>query len=87
MGVAADGGPHLNIYYAAVAGAITVREVGPERLRGTFALTLVDVYATNADTIRIENGVIDVPYIDELIPSASLRCLLSLAGVNVTCVE
>jgi hypothetical protein len=69
-------------YFHVSEGSLTVTEIGPTRLKGTFRLTLEATDEEPDNRIEIENGTIDVPYIESQVTDGALQCLLSLVGVG-----
>jgi hypothetical protein len=64
------------------AGSVTVTQVGPDRLRGTFAITLEAQDGLPDASLTVENGTIDVPYVGDEVTDGALVCLLSLIGIG-----
>ena len=69
-------------FFHVIAGSLTVTEIGPSRVKGNFRLTLEATDNKPDDRIVIENGTVDVPYIDSQVTDGALQCLLSLVGVG-----
>jgi hypothetical protein len=59
--------------YAVTSGDVILSAVGPSRLEGTFALTLVELAAMSRMLV-VEDGRIDVPLVEGVF-NASFRCL------------
>jgi hypothetical protein len=69
-------------YFHVISGSLTVTEIGPARLKGTFRLTLEANDDEPDDRIEIENGTIHVPFIESQVTDGALQCLLSLVGIG-----
>ena len=68
-------------YFHLASGTLTVTQVGPARLRATFNAVFRASDGKPNDTLTVENGSIDVPYVSDQVTDGSLQCLLSLVGV------
>jgi len=68
-------------YFHLASGTLTVTQVGPGRLRATFSAVFHATDGKPNDTLTVENGSIDVPYVSDQVTDGSLQCLLSLVGV------
>jgi hypothetical protein len=68
-------------YFHLTSGTLTVTQIGPDRLRGTFSAVFRAADGGPDGTLTVENGNIDVPYVTDEVTDGSLQCLLSLVGV------
>ena len=68
-------------FFNVVSGSVTWTQIGPDRLRGTFTLSLRAGDDRPDGLMEITNGVIDVPYVADPNASGALGCLLKVAGV------
>lgn len=64
------------------AGSVTVTQVGPDRLRGTFSVTFEAQDGLPDPSFTVEDGTIDVPWVDDEVTDGALGCLLSLVGIG-----
>lgn len=63
-------------------GSVAVTQVGPDRLRATFAVTLEAQDGLPDATLTVDNGTIDVPWVADDVTDGALVCLLSLVGIG-----
>jgi hypothetical protein len=68
-------------HFEVTAGSFTVTQIGPDRLTGSFQLTLT-ASDESGETLVIEEGTVDVPYSASEVTDGSLACLLSLVGLG-----
>jgi hypothetical protein len=59
-------------WFEVVQGRVTLDEVSGTRVRGSFALRLVDTSAN--DTIEVTDGVIDIPFSSDPVLSHGINC-------------
>lgn len=69
-------------FFQVTDGSLTVTQIGPDRVKGMFQLTLEASDGLPDSRIVVENGTIDVPFVDSQVTDGSLQCLLSLVGVG-----
>jgi hypothetical protein len=69
-------------YYHLVSGTLSVSSVGPDRLRATF--TAVFRSDEPAETLTIEAGSIDVPYVSGQDVVPLLQCLIGSGAAHCT---
>jgi hypothetical protein len=70
-------------WYAIKEGSLTVTQIGPDRLKGTFDAIL---RTEDGEEITVEDGTIDVPYSASQVTDGALRCLIGLAqGSSENC--
>ena len=62
-------------FYNVTAGTLQIAQVGPDRLKGTFSITLTEI-AGRDGPIVVTNGTIDVPYSNTLLTAATMSCLM-----------
>jgi hypothetical protein len=68
---------HFNV----TSGTFTVTQLGPDRVSGSFRLTLTATDGSG-ETLVVEDGTVDVPYSGSEVTDGSLACLLRLVGVG-----
>jgi hypothetical protein len=80
-GVTIESTAAFDRYYSVVSGSLMLTQIGPDRMRGTFDLKLADG-SSPGDTLVVDAGVVDVPYVSDEVTNGALRCLLSLVGIG-----
>lgn len=80
-----DGGIQVDGRLALTTGDVTLDEVGPERLTGSFAGLLERTDGSGTDAIEIEDGRIDVDYRTDPLMGESLTCLIQLMVDGTSC--
>jgi hypothetical protein len=68
-------------HYSVTEGIFVVTQIGPDRVTGSFQLTL-SASDGSGDTLVVDEGTVDVPYSASEVTDGSLACLLSLVGVG-----
>jgi hypothetical protein len=77
------GSDHATVerWFAIVSGSLRLNQIGPERVRGTFDVTLES--QDGQSTMSVKNGTFDVRYHSRPVTDGALACLLSLTGAGV----
>ena len=81
VGIAGANTTEFQRYFDVTSGNVTWTQIGPDRLRGTFTLSLRASDDQPNGTMQISSGTIDVPYIADPNANGALECLLQVAGV------
>jgi hypothetical protein len=80
-GIAGTSTTQFDRFFNVTSGSVTWTQIGPDRLKGTFTLSLRALDGRPNAAMEITNGVIDVPYVADPNASGELGCLLKVAGV------
>lgn len=75
----------VQAWYEMSEGSVTLTEAGPDRVRGTFTATFTNQIGHG--TLTVEDGVIDVPFSQDISVANGLACLVEnlQAGTNEPC--
>lgn len=71
--------------FTIVSGSLTVTSTSGDRFRGTFRFTLQASDNGPDDTIVVEDGQIDVPFLADTLKGAGVTCLIELASGAPDC--
>jgi hypothetical protein len=80
-GVTIESTATFDRFHSVVSGSLTLTQIGPDRMRGSFDLKLVDG-SSPGDTLVVNGGVVDVPFVGDEVTNGALGCLLSLVGIG-----
>lgn len=69
-------------WFTLVQGVLTITQLGPDRVRGTFTGTFEANDDQPGGSFDVQDGEIDVPYVDNEVTSGAVGCLLSLVGIG-----
>lgn len=75
----------VDAWYEISEGTVTLSEAGPDRVRGTFSATFTN--QAGKGTLTLNDGVIDVPFSQDVSLSNGLACLIEnlRSGTNEPC--
>jgi hypothetical protein len=69
-------------WFTLVEGTLTITQFGPDRVKGTFTGTFEANDNQPNPSFNVQDGAIDVPYVNDEVTSGAVGCLLSLIGVG-----